>query len=145
MKNYLLIVDLFKKRFNLILRALVSCPHSCLCEGVRSPGTVVTNSCELPCWCWELNSGPLGRQPVFLTTEPLLQPQNRFFCLFLFFVCFCFILFFETGFLCSFGACPGTSSCRPGWPRTHRDLPASASLVLGVKKCITTAQRSCHP
>ena len=40
-----------------------------------------------------------------------------FLCLFDFlFVCL---------FLCSFGACPGTSSSRPGWP--HKDLPASAS------------------
>lgn len=26
----------------------------------------------------------------------------------------------------------------PGWPRTHRDLPASASWVLRVKACATT-------
>ena len=31
-------------------------------------------------------------------------PQNLIFCLFV----------LETGFLCSFGACPGTSSFRPG-------------------------------
>ena len=43
--------------------------------------------------------------------------------------------FFETGFLCGFGACPGTSSYRPGWPQTHRDPPASASRVLGLKLC----------
>ena len=29
---------------------------------------------------------------------------------------FVLFLFFERGFLCSFGACPGTSFCRPGWP-----------------------------
>ena len=35
----------------------------------------------------------------------------------------------KTGFLCSFGACPGGASyCRPGWPQTHRDLPASAGI-----------------
>ena len=41
---------------------------------------------------------------------------------------FYFVLFlvFETVFLCS-PACPGTSSCRPGWPQTYRDLPASVS------------------
>ena len=34
-----------------------------------------------------------------------------------FFVLFCFVSFVETGFLlCSFRACLGTSSCRPGWP-----------------------------
>ena len=56
---------------------------------------------------------------------------------------FFFFLFFKTGFLCGFGACPGTSSCRPGWPRTHRDLPASASQVLGLKACATTAWQTC--
>ena len=28
-------------------------------EEVRSPRTGVTDSCELPCGCWELNPGPL--------------------------------------------------------------------------------------
>ena len=58
---------------------------------------------------------------------------------FIFQVCFCccccFLVFwfFKTGFPCSFGACPGTSSCRPGQTQTHRDLPGSASQVLGLK------------
>ena len=34
------------------------------------------DSCELPCGCWELNSGPLEEQSEFLTTEPFLQPQE---------------------------------------------------------------------
>jgi hypothetical protein len=33
-----------------------------------SPGTGVTEGCELPCGYWELNSGPLEEQPVLLTT-----------------------------------------------------------------------------
>ena len=45
-------------------------------------------------------------------------------------------------FLCSFGARPGTSSGRPGWPRTHRDPPAFTSQELGLKACATTAQLS---
>jgi hypothetical protein len=28
--------------------------------------------------------------------------------------------------------------CRSGWPRTQKDPLASASLVLGLKECITT-------
>ena len=31
-------------------------------------------SCELLCGCWELNSGPLEEQSVFLTAESSLQP-----------------------------------------------------------------------
>jgi hypothetical protein len=33
----------------------------------------VTDSCEPPCGCWELNPGPLEEQPVVLTIEPSLQ------------------------------------------------------------------------
>ena len=51
-----------------------------------------------------------------------------------------FFFFFETGFFCSFGACPGTNSSRPGWPWSHRDPLASASWVLGLKACATTAR-----
>jgi hypothetical protein len=35
----------------------------------------ITDDCEPPCGCWELNSGPLEEQSVLLTTEPSLQPQ----------------------------------------------------------------------
>ena len=45
----------------------------------------------------------------------------------------------EAGFLCSFGACLGTSFCLPGWPQTHKDPSASASQVLRLKVCTTTA------
>jgi hypothetical protein len=48
--------------------------HACLCEGVRCPGTEVTDSCELPCGCWELDPGPLEEQQlILLTAEPSLQ------------------------------------------------------------------------
>ncbi|CAO2610050.1 hypothetical protein LEMLEM_LOCUS14489, partial [Lemmus lemmus] len=46
--------------------------------------------------------------------------------------------FLETGFICSFGSRPGTSSYTPGWSGTHRDPPASALQVLGLKACTTT-------
>ena len=35
----------------------------------------ITDGCEPPCRCWELNSEPLEEQPVLLTTEPSLQPS----------------------------------------------------------------------
>jgi hypothetical protein len=56
----------------LILCALVFCLYACLCEGVVSPGTGVTDSCGLPCGCWELNPGPLEEQRVLLITKPSL-------------------------------------------------------------------------
>ena len=42
---------------------------------MRVSGFGVTDSCELPCGCWELNPGPLVEQPVLLNTEPSLQPH----------------------------------------------------------------------
>jgi hypothetical protein len=35
----------------------------------------ITVGRELPCGCWELNSGPLEEQSVLLTAEPSLQPS----------------------------------------------------------------------
>ena len=45
----------------------------------------ITDSCKLPCGCWELKPGPLEEQSVFLTTEPSSSPD---------------FWFVETGFLC---------------------------------------------
>lgn len=39
------------------------------------PGTGVTDSYELMCGCWELNSGPLEEQPVLLMAYTFLQPR----------------------------------------------------------------------
>ncbi|EDL03328.1 mCG1026209, isoform CRA_a [Mus musculus] len=39
-------------------------------EGVRSPGTGVTDRRELPYGCRELNLDPLEEPPALLTTEP---------------------------------------------------------------------------
>jgi hypothetical protein len=42
----------------------------------------ITDGCEPPCGCWELNSGPLEEQSVFLTAEPSsLQPLSSGFML----------------------------------------------------------------
>ena len=46
--------------------------------------------------------------------------------------------------LCNSTVCPGTSSCRPGWPWTYRDPPASACQVLGLKIFATVARQSFH-
>ena len=34
----------------------------------------ITDGCESPYGCWDLNSGPQEEQPVLLTIEPSLQP-----------------------------------------------------------------------
>ena len=45
-----------------------------MCIGVRvsDPLELGTDSCELPCGCWELNLGLLKEQPGLLTTESSL-------------------------------------------------------------------------
>ena len=44
----------------------------------RAPDPI-TDGCEPPCGCWELNSGPLEEQAMLLTSEPSLQPPNKVF------------------------------------------------------------------
>jgi hypothetical protein len=45
-------------------------------RGLRSLGTEVIDTCELPCGFSELNPGPLEEQPVLLTAESSLQPNT---------------------------------------------------------------------
>lgn len=47
-------------------------------EGIGTPGTLVTDGCELPFRCWELNPGPWWEHQVPLTSEPSLQPLFHF-------------------------------------------------------------------
>ena len=44
----------------------------------RAPD-LITDGCEPPCGCRELNSGPLEEQAVLLTTEPSLEPHGSLF------------------------------------------------------------------
>jgi len=61
----------------------------------------ITDGCEPPCGCWDLNSGPLEEQSVLLTAEPSLQPRfmvlNFEFVLFFFFFFFFWFFFSELG------------------------------------------------
>jgi len=40
---------------------------------------LITDGCEPPYGCWELNSGPLEEQSVLLTAEPSLQPYYFYY------------------------------------------------------------------
>ena len=44
----------------------------------RAPDLIV-DGYDLPCGCWELNSGPLEEHPVILTSEPSSQPPKNTF------------------------------------------------------------------
>ena len=45
-------------------------------EGVRSPGTTVTDGCKIPDECWEPNLGPVQEQQALLSAEPSLHPPK---------------------------------------------------------------------
>ena len=57
----------------------LSAPSACTPAYQKRASDPITDDCELPFDCWELNSGPLEQQPVLFTTEPPLQPIFSFF------------------------------------------------------------------
>ncbi|KAM7325843.1 hypothetical protein ACRRTK_014321 [Alexandromys fortis] len=48
----------------------------CIPSGQKRAPDLITDGCEPPCGCWELNSGPLEETTMLLTTEPSLQLLN---------------------------------------------------------------------
>jgi hypothetical protein len=48
----------------------------CLQSHQKRASDPITDGCEPPCGCWELNSVPLEEQSVLLPTEPSLQPPS---------------------------------------------------------------------
>ncbi|WP_238841975.1 hypothetical protein, partial [Xylella fastidiosa] len=48
----------------------------CLQTLEKRASDAITDGCEPPCGCWELNSGPLEEQSLLLTSEPSLQPPT---------------------------------------------------------------------
>ncbi|XP_075811678.1 all-trans retinoic acid-induced differentiation factor isoform X1 [Microtus pennsylvanicus] len=57
--------------FSVFLSVLSACTPA---HQKRAPD-LITDGCEPPCGCWELNSGPLEEKPVLLTAESFLQPK----------------------------------------------------------------------
>jgi hypothetical protein len=52
-----------------------SCPQTLQ----KRASDLITDGCEPPCGCWDLNSGPSEEQSALLTTEPSRQPIYTFF------------------------------------------------------------------
>jgi hypothetical protein len=52
---------------------------SCLQTHQKRASDLITDGCEPPCGCWELNSGPLEEQSVLLTAKPSLQSPGYSF------------------------------------------------------------------
>jgi hypothetical protein len=72
---------IFKKKIYLFyLYIRVHC--SCFQTHQKRASDPITDACEPPCGCWDLNSGPLEEQSVLLTAEPSLQPLYSVICLF---------------------------------------------------------------
>jgi hypothetical protein len=89
-------------------------------------------------------------KPPVVVPATSLNPQPPptaaafgFFCLFVCLFLFCFLFFFvffrDRVSLCSPGCCPGTHSVDQAGLEL-RNPPASASQVLGLKACATTAR-----
>jgi hypothetical protein len=70
-------IYLFKKKDLFIVCIWVHC--SCHQTHQKRASDPITDGCEPPCGCWELNSGPLEEQWVLLTAEPSLQPPRNNF------------------------------------------------------------------
>ena len=85
--------------------------------------------------------GPLVDQPNYVAHFPRVFGQHKLDSVvsgvwFLFLLRGMFVCLFETGIISETLAVLN-SLCKLGWPQTHRDLPASASWMLGLKVCAT--------
>ena len=80
--------------------------------------------------------------PTLGPKDPISPTASVCVCVFIFFSFY--FWFLRQAFYVAFGTCHGTRSCRPDCPQTHRDPPASASWVLGLYACATTARQCDH-
>lgn len=87
-------------------------------EGTGRPGPEVVVNCELPCGGSEQRLS--ARKQVLLAAEPFLQLLTLFW----FFWEWVYVLLTGLNLL-----------CRQCWPWSHRDIPAVASWMLGLKAC----------
>jgi hypothetical protein len=62
---------LFLKDFVYVMYMVHCC---CLQTHQKGASDPITDGCEPPCDCWELNSGPQEEESVLLISEPFLQP-----------------------------------------------------------------------
>ena len=49
--------------------------NACMPEGQKRAPDLTVDGCELPCGCWELNSGPMEEHPVLSTMSHLSSPS----------------------------------------------------------------------
>ena len=63
---------LFKIFLNMYLFIMYTAFLPCMTAGQKMAPDFITDGCEPPCGCWELNSGPLEEQAMLLTSDPSL-------------------------------------------------------------------------
>ena len=67
----------FKKKFIYLFN---ECKHTVTLQTHQKRASdPITNGCEPPCGCWELNSGPLEEQPVSALNHWAISPALFFF------------------------------------------------------------------
>ena len=113
------------QKFLLLLCIWVYCSY--LQTHQKRAPDYIADGWNLPCGCWELNSGPLEEQSMLWVISP--APEQVFFFFFL-----SFFWFFKTGFLYVALAVLDQAGLE------LRNPPASASQVLGLKACTTIAR-----
>jgi hypothetical protein len=65
----------FKKKYQVYFTSIYLFIHcSCLQTHQKRASDPITDDCEPPCGCWELNAGLLEKKSMLLTAEPSLQP-----------------------------------------------------------------------
>ncbi|GAB1293055.1 A disintegrin and metallopeptidase domain 3 [Apodemus speciosus] len=125
--------------------------YNCFCPGstcimnpsaIRSQGIKVFSSCSVDEFKQLASQPELDCLRNTPETEVVALPQSQ--------VCGNHIL--EVPEECDCGppegsqyvsGCPGTQLCQLDWPQSHRDLPASASAVLGLKVFSTCNHKKC--
>ena len=107
-----------------------------LCSFMRSHLVILVLSTKPLVFC----SGKFPLSPCVQDLSPL-SPLKTSVCLLFCFVLVWFLVFRERVSLCSLD-CPGTHSVDQAGLKL-RNLPASASQVLGLKECATKAQPVC--
>ena len=82
-------------------------------DGGGSPGSDVTDTCEPPCGCWELNPNSLEEEHVLFTADPYLELHNV--CLNSYLCVWVFCLY-----VCLYMVC--IPSVHRDWKRASSDL-----------------------
>ena len=70
---------IFKYLFILFIYYVYNILSACMPEGQKRAPDLITDGCEPPRGCWQLNSGPLEEQAMLLTSEPSSPALYLFF------------------------------------------------------------------